>query len=183
MLLIHERLRGEGAHDDTLTLPWDRRQKARQRVVLDSGREAGVILPPGAPGLRAGERLRDDAGGVILVRATHELVTTAHTGDPLKLARACYHLGNRHVPVQVGPGWVRYLHDHVLDRMVVQLGLRIRGERLGFEPEAGAYAGHGHAHAPDGDHGHGHPHDHGHDHGHGADDHTRAPGHDHAHAH
>lgn len=153
MLLIHEKIQGDSPFTETLTLPYAQRQKGRQRVVLDSGREAGMILPPGTV-LRPGDLLRDDQGAVILVRAAHELVTTARTGDPLRLARACYHLGNRHLPVQVGPGWVRYLHDHVIDQMVVQLGLKISGERTVFEPEAGAYSGspsasrgHGHAHA------------------------------------
>lgn len=143
MLLIHEKFQGDSPFTDTLTLPYDQRQRSRQRVVLDSGREAGLFLPPGTM-LRPGELLRADSGAVILVRAAPELVTTARTSDPLRLARACYHLGNRHVPVQVGPGWVRYIHDHVLDQMVVQLGLKIYGERAVFEPEAGAYSGAGH---------------------------------------
>jgi len=155
MLLIHEKIQGDSPFTDTLTLPYDQRQKGRQRVVLDSGREAGMILPSGTS-LRPGDLLRDNMGAVILVRAAHELVTTARTSDPLRLARACYHLGNRHIPVQVGPGWVRYIHDHVIDQMVVQLGLKICGERAVFEPEAGAYSGgnhgaqgsaHAHAHA------------------------------------
>jgi urease accessory protein len=82
----------------------------------------------------------------VRVCAAPEAVTTAHAGDPLGLARASYHLGNRHVPLQVGPGWVRYQRDHVLDDMVRGLGLRVVHESARFEPERGAY--HGHAHPP-----------------------------------
>lgn len=149
MLLIHEKIARLLPSTDRLTLPFEQRQKSRQRVTLDSGREAGLILPPGTV-LRPGDLLAGDDDSVILVCAAHELVTTARTGDPLRLARACYHLGNRHVPVQVGPGWVRYVHDHVLDQMIAQLGLRLTGERTVFEPEPGAYspaAGHAHSHA------------------------------------
>jgi urease accessory protein len=147
MLLIHEKLARLLPSTDRLTLPFELRQKSRQRVTLDSGREAGLILAPGTV-LRPGDLLAGDDDSVILVCAALELVTTARTGDPLRLARACYHLGNRHVPVQVGPGWVRFVHDHVLDQMLAQLGLRLTGERTVFEPEAGAYnqsGGHTHA--------------------------------------
>ena len=67
--------------------------------------------------------------------------------DPWSLARAAYHLGNRHVALQVGSGWLRYLHDHVLDDMVRGLGFEVVVEEAPFEPEAGAYGGHGHSHS------------------------------------
>jgi urease accessory protein len=75
-------------------------------------------------------------------------VSIARTDDALLLARAAYHLGNRHVALQIGPGWLRYLHDRVLDGMVRELGLTVAGEQAPFEPEAGAYGGdhHGRAH-------------------------------------
>ena len=63
------------------------------------------------------------------------------------MARACYHLGNRHVALQIGEGWVRYQHDHVFDAMVTGLGLNVIVEQAPFEPEAGAYSqGHAHHH-------------------------------------
>ena len=69
---------------------------------------------------------------------------------PHHLLRAAYHLGNRHVALQIGAGWVRYQHDHVIDEMVKGLGLDVQVEDTPFEPEAGAYGGHaalmGHAH-------------------------------------
>jgi urease accessory protein len=80
------------------------------------------------------------------------------------LARACYHLGNRHVALQIEPGRLCWLRDHVLDAMVVGLGLRVTQIDAPFEPEPGAYGGgqgHGHARGPD--HAHGHRHHHGHE--------------------
>jgi urease accessory protein len=68
------------------------------------------------------------------------------SGEPLQLLRAAYHLGNRHIPLQIAPGWLRYQHDSVLDQMVIGLGLTLDRQQLPFEPEAGAYQG-GHHHA------------------------------------
>ena len=62
------------------------------------------------------------------------------------IARACYHLGNRHVPLQITQYWVRYAHDHVLDAMIRDLGLLVDHEEAPFEPESGAYSGGGHHH-------------------------------------
>ena len=140
---------------DRLTLPFHARQKARQRVTLASGREAGLKLPRGTL-LRGGDCLLASEGTLIEVQAEAEPVSTVRTDDPQQLARAAYHLGNRHVPVEVGAGWVRYGADHVLDDMLVGLGLAPVAELAPFEPEGGAYA-------------HGEPQDraHGHEHGHG----------------
>jgi urease accessory protein len=79
------------------------------------------------------------------------------------MARVCYHLGNRHVPLQIEPEWVRYQHDHVLDEMVIGLGAEVTSETAAFEPEAGAYGGSssGHSHAGH-SHGHHHPDEHRH---------------------
>jgi urease accessory protein len=142
MLMLLEKFRGLGMFRDTLTLPFEQRQKSRQRVVLDSGVEAGIALPPGTF-LHDGDLLRGDGDLLVRVRAARERLSVARTADPLRLARACYHLGNRHVPLQVGPGWVRYAHDHVLDHMLVGLGLEVGTELAPFEPEPGAYAGEG----------------------------------------
>jgi len=84
----------------------------------------------------------------VQVLAAPERVSTVRCADPLLLARAAYHLGNRHVPLQIEAGFLRYQHDHVLDEMVRGLGLEVLIEQAPFEPEAGAYqsAPHGHAH-------------------------------------
>ena len=146
-LQIVERLSEDAPVRATLTLPFELRQKSRLRARLDSGEEVGLFLPRGTV-LRHGDRLRATSGLVVEVRAAPETVSTARADDPLLLARAAYHLGNRHVALQLGSGWLRYPHDHVLDGMVRELGLDVICERLPFEPEAGAYGGghHGHAH-------------------------------------
>jgi urease accessory protein len=141
----------------TLTLPFELRQKSRLHTKLDDGTEAGLFLERGTV-LRDGDLLRAENGAVIAVRAAAEDVSTAHARDAHLLARACYHLGNRHVPLQIGDGWVRYQHDHVLDDLLIQLGLSVKFERTAFEPESGAYGGHGHGHHHDHDHGHDHAH-------------------------
>mgnify|MGYP001316389478 CR=1 FL=1 len=147
-LQIVERLSADLPTRATLTLPFDLSQKSRLRTRLDSGEEVGLFLPRGTV-LRHGDRLRTADGRVIEVRAAPETVSTARTDEPLLLARAAYHLGNRHVALEIGPGWLRYLHDHVLDGMARELGLTVTSEQAPFEPEAGAYGGghhHGHDH-------------------------------------
>ena len=106
--------------------------------------------------LRGGELLADAEGTqLIRVLAAPEAVSTVRCADPHLLARAAYHLGNRHVPLQIEPGLLRFQHDHVLDDMLRGLGLTVDAEQAPFEPEAGAYqsAPHSHSHA----HGHDHP--------------------------
>ncbi len=152
MLNLTEKIAQTDAYDTTLTLPFDVRQKSRFRATLDDGREAGVILARGAV-LREGDCLRAEQGDVVMIKAAQETVSTVYVSDALLLARAAYHLGNRHVPLQITAAWLRYQHDHVLDDMVRQMGLDVVCEQAPFEPEAGAYSGGGHGHH------HGHTHD------------------------
>lgn len=128
-----------------LCLPFEQRCKSRLRAILEDGREVGLVLPRGHV-LRGGDCLASGEGVTVRIRAANEQVTTAHSSDPHLLCRAAYHLGNRHVPLQLGEGWLRYQHDHVLDEMLVLLGLEVMSEQAPFEPEAGAYAGGGHGH-------------------------------------
>lgn len=131
---------------DSLTLPFELRQRSRQRAQLDSGEEVALYLPRGTR-LCHGDRLVSDDGLVVEIRAAQEQVSTLCCDDALQLARACYHLGNRHVALQIGAGWARYLHDHVLDDMLHGLGLDVEVKRLPFEPEPGAYhSSHHHTH-------------------------------------
>lgn len=141
MLQIIGRATGFHAPTTTVTLTFERRQRTRQRLRLDDGREAALMLPRGTV-LRGGDCLYAENGEVIAVKAAAEEVSSAFCSDPLQLARAAYHLGNRHVAVQVGTGWLRYLRDHVLDHMLEEMGLRVRQDMVAFEPEAGAYHGH-----------------------------------------
>ncbi len=133
-----------------LVLPFDLRSRSRFRAQLESGEQVGVLLSRGQI-LRGGDRLLTEDGRTVEVAAAPEWVSTARAADAPLLARVAYHLGNRHVALQIGEGWVRYSHDHVLDEMVRGLGAELTIEQAAFEPEAGAYHG-GHEHG-------GHAHD------------------------
>lgn len=149
----------------TLSLPIDARIKSRQKVTLDDGTDAGLFLERGTL-LRGGDVLTNSENQYVLIQAADETVTTIRCADALMLAKVAYHLGNRHVPLQIEPGWVRYQHDHVLDDMVKQMPeatelVELIVEQAPFEPEAGAYQqGGGH------DHKNGHSHSHSHSHSH-----------------
>lgn len=146
LIKVVEKLSGHavsGDIDDLLILPYDLRQKARQRVTLKSGREAGLFLPRGTV-LKNGDRLATDSGMKLNVVAAQEQVSIAQVSDHLLLAKIAYHLGNRHVAVQVLEDRLIYLHDHVLDEMVCGLGGVVTVARQPFEPEDGAYHGSGH---------------------------------------
>ena len=153
MLEISERIEERtDASSTSLTLPFEQRQKSRLRVTLDNGNEAALILERGTV-LRHGDLLRATNGQVVEVRAASETVSIVSESNAHLLLRACYHLGNRHVPLQIGDGWLRYLKDHVLDDMVRSLGLSVEYQEAPFEPEAGAYQNndrHQHTHS----HGH-----------------------------
>ncbi|MDC5705489.1 urease accessory protein UreE [Vibrio europaeus] len=123
-----------------LSLPIDSRIKSRLKVELDDGREAGLFLPRGHI-LRGGEQLKSQCGMIVEIKAAPEKVSTVYCSDLHLLTRVAYHLGNRHVPLQVEFGWVRYQHDHVLDEMVEGLGAKVTTEDASFEPESGAYGG------------------------------------------
>lgn len=126
--------------DGVLSLPINGRIKSRLKVSLEDGRDAGVFLPRGNI-LRGGQLLQSECGLLIEVTAAPETVSSVYCEDALLLNRVTYHLGNRHVPLQIADGWVRYQHDHVLDDMVVGLGAKVTVEQAEFEPEDGAYGG------------------------------------------
>ena len=132
-----------------LVLPFSDRAKSRLRVTFDNGEDAGLFLERGSV-LRNGDLLLADDGRVVEVRAAMETVSTVRSSNTLMLARASYHLGNRHVALEIGTDWLRYQHDHVLDDMLRGFGLEVTVEQAQFEPEAGAYvsaATHAHSHA------------------------------------
>jgi urease accessory protein len=135
----------------SLTLPLEKRIRSRLRANLDDGREAGLFLERGQV-LRDGDLLASADGLVVQVRAAAEPVSEVACPDPLLLARACYHLGNRHVALQIREGRLRYQHDHVLDELLRGLGLEPSFAEAPFEPEPGAYGGSAHGHP--GSHGH-----------------------------
>jgi len=134
-----------------VTLEHADRQKSRGLLRLDDGTEAALILERGS-GLRQGDRLLADDGVVVAVEAAREGLSIVTSGEPRDLMRAAYHLGNRHIPVQIEASRLAYLHDHVLDDMVRELGFQVSFAAECFEPESGAYggrgaSGHGHSHS------------------------------------
>jgi urease accessory protein len=147
-------------------LDWDVRQKSRFDCTDSWGRHVGVFLARGMVA-RGGDVLVAVDGSLIRVLAAREpvLVITprADGGSPFDLTRAAYHLGNRHVPIELAPDHLKIAPDHVLADMLRAMGLAVLETQAAFEPEAGAYAAAGqHTHS----HGAGQPH-HGHPHGHG----------------
>lgn len=156
MIRLTQKITGPATPDTSVTLPLHQRIKSRLRVTLDDGRDAGLFLERGTT-LKDGELLSGEDGVTVLVRAAAETLSIVRSEDPLLLARACYHLGNRHMSIQIEPGELRYQHDHVLDDMLRGIGLEVSVEQAPFEPEPGAYGG-----SADGHSGHGHSHDHHH---------------------
>lgn len=129
----------------TLTLPFESRQKARLHTKLDNGSEAGLFLPRGQV-LRSGDKLQAETGEVVEIISAHENVSTVTSEDSHLLMRASYHLGNRHVPLEIKPTYLRYQYDHVLNEMIEQLQLSVKQESAPFEPESGAYKHSHHSH-------------------------------------
>src|ERR1700760_199503 len=143
-------------------LDWDVRQKSRIEATDSLGRALNVFLPRGTV-LRGGDVLVCEDGSLVRVKAAPQpvLVVTHCTdhGTPFDLLRAAYHLGNRHVPLELQPDRLLLEPDHVLADMLRGQHLIVNEASSAFEPEGGAYgAGGGHAHGHD----HGHKHDHGH---------------------
>jgi urease accessory protein len=149
MINLIKKLTEKATENATLTLPLSSRVKSRLRAVLDDGRDVGLYLKRGQV-LQNGDLLASEEGIIVKVVAADETVSSVSCDDAWLLARACYHLGNRHVALQINPSRIQYLHDHVLDDMVTGLGLTVKVELTPFEPESGAYSSHassGHKHS------------------------------------
>ena len=131
----------------TLTLPFELRKRSRLLVKLDNGEEAGLFLPRGTV-LRDGDRLAAGDGRVIRVVAAAEDIYRVQATERCTLTHAAYHLGNRHVPVQIGSDALTIERDPVLRDMLEQLGAAVFEMRAPFHPEPGAYGG-GHRHGQD----------------------------------
>jgi len=129
---------------DTVHLSFDARSKSRLLLRLDSGAQAALVVERGRL-LRGGDRVRTLDGREVEIIAAEEALLEASSDDPVAIAKAAFHLGNRHVAVQVMANRLRFLNDHVLEEMVKGLGLRVAAVQAPFEPEGGAY-GHHHAH-------------------------------------
>lgn len=159
MLLIEHLYSGSAAATEQLPLTFELRTRSRLRTKLESGEEVGLFLERGKI-LRCGDKLEGNDGRIVEVVSAPEALMEAASNDPLALARAAYHLGNRHVAVELKIGCLRFAADHVLGEMVRGLGLPVTEIVAPFEPEGGAYGSHG-AHA--------------HPHGHSADGEGRGP--------
>ena len=149
----------------TIELDWDVRQKSRFDATDSQGRQIGVFLPRGTA-VRGGDVLVAEDGSLVRVIAAPQPVLrithcTAH-GTPFDLTRAAYHLGNRHVPIELKPDHLKIEPDHVLADMLRSMHLIVVAVEDAFEPEGGAYGSHEHSHS--GGHSHDHAHDHGHSH-------------------
>ncbi|MGJ3701527.1 urease accessory protein UreE [Variovorax sp. AFSI2.2] len=149
----------------TIELDWDVRQKSRFDATDSQGRQIGVFLPRGTA-VRGGDVLVAEDGSLVRVIAAPQPVLrithcTAH-GTPFDLTRAAYHLGNRHVPIELKPDHLKIEPDHVLADMLRSMHLIVVAVEEAFEPEGGAYGSQEHSHS--GGHGHDHAHDHGHSH-------------------
>ena len=173
----------------TVELDWDVRQKSRFDATDSQGRHLGVFLPRGSA-VRGGDVLVAEDGSLVKVQAAPQAVLVVRHcsdhGSPFDLMRAAYHLGNRHVQLELQPDRLKLEPDHVLADMLRQMHLIVTEAQAPFEPETGAYAavahggqGHGHAHTHGHDHGHGHDHNAAHDHA--APGHVHGPGCGHAH--
>ena len=172
----------------TVELDWDVRQKSRFDATDSQGRQIGVFLPRGTA-VRGGDVLVAEDGSLIRVLASPQpvlVITHCRThGTPFDLTRAAYHLGNRHVPIELKPDHLKIEPDHVLAAMLRSMHLIVREAEEAFEPEGDAYGAHASGH---GSHSHGagapvgpvlHPdaytgQDHGHDHGHDHHDHSHS---------
>ncbi len=153
----------------SVELDWDTRSKSRFEASDSAGRRLGVFLPRGSV-LRGGDVLVAEDGSLVRVMAAPQpLLVVRHCpehGSPFDLLRAAYHLGNRHVQLQLEPDRLQLEPDHVLAALLRQMHLIVSEEHAAFEPEAGAYAagghrGQGHDHGPHPTHdhgGHGHAH-------------------------
>ena len=159
----------------SLELDWDVRQKSRFDATDSGGRHLGVFLPRGTT-VRGGDVLVAEDGSLVRVIAAPQPVLrippcSSH-GSPFDLVRAAYHLGNRHVPIELKPDHLKIEPDHVLADMLRSMHLIVNAVDESFEPESGAYGDHG-----------GHHHGHGHEHGHEHHEHHGHEHHDHGHKH
>ena len=156
----------------TVELDWDVRQKSRFAATDSQGRALAIFLPRGQA-VRGGDVLVAEDGSLIRVLAAPQKVlhitTCAAHGTPFDLMRAAYHLGNRHVPIELQPDHLKIEPDHVLADMLRSMHMTVVEANMPFEPEGGAYGGHvtndghshhHHSHAAGHDHGHTHSHEH-----------------------
>lgn len=138
---------------ESVELTFDQREKSRLRATMANAEEIGIQLKIGTI-LSHGDKLALADGRIVEVIAANESLHEVRANSAAQLARIAYHVGNRHVPLQVGSEYLLMLPDHVLRAMVEGLGGTVTEVQLGFQPESGAY-GHSHVHHSHDDQGHG----------------------------
>ncbi len=129
------------APTDILELPYDHRKRGRIKAETARGLAVGLFLERGKC-LQDGDLLEAESGEVIQIVAAKEELIVAKANDPLQFAKICYHLGNRHVPLQIGDFWIRFQPDHVLEELCRYYHLEVSKEQAPFQPESGAYGAH-----------------------------------------
>jgi urease accessory protein len=150
MLVIHERITQQSSCDAELELTFEARSKSRLRCFSRTGEEVGLFLERGQPALAHDEYLKANDGRIVRVLAKPEALLHVTCANAFELMRAAYHLGNRHVALQLGDGWLRLPDDYVLKAMLEQLGASVELIEAPYQPEQGAYGGgHHHSHAGD----------------------------------
>ncbi|GAB3465487.1 urease accessory protein UreE [Azotobacter salinestris] len=148
MLMIRQRTAARPDWDAELELTFEARSKSRLRCFTTAGEDVGLFLERGQPALADGDFLQAEDGRLVRVRARPEKLLHVTCTSAFELTRAAYHLGNRHVALQLGDGWLRLLDDYVLKDMLLQLGAQVEAIEAPFQPEQGAYGGgHHHSHA------------------------------------
>ena len=173
---------------ETISLPFLQRSKSRQLAFLENGEEVTIILNRGSV-MRGGDVLVDDNSQFILVKAADEKLLRVTAKNSFDLMRAAYHLGNRHIPIEIHRDYLQLEFDPVLSDMLKKIGVSVVVENHPFEPEHGAYGG-GHKHGHDQtyeedyalaqavfhehDHDHSHNHDHCEHHDHSSHQHTKS---------
>lgn len=150
MLVIHQRIKPQDTWDAEIHLIYEARTKSRLRCFSAENEDVGLFLERGQPPLHDGDFLQAQDGRVVRVYARPEQLLHVTCASAFELTRAAYHLGNRHVALQVGDGWLRLLDDYVLKAMLEQLHATVVTVQAPFQPEHGAYGG-GHHHSRHGD--------------------------------
>jgi len=151
MMIVEKRIERRAHADVALKLTFEERRRTRQRARLEGGEEVALFLDRGTI-LRGGDCLQAEDGRIVCIVAAAEALMEVTAADAALLARAAYHLGNRHCPVEVGEGLLRFPADRVLAEMLAGLGLEARPVNAPFEPEAGAYAAGHHHHSGEAKH-------------------------------
>jgi urease accessory protein len=135
---------------DRVLIDYDDRHRRRILLRTEAGTELLLDLAQVAR-LRDGDGLALDSGGIVQVRAKPEKLLEIHAHEDGELVRIAWHLGNRHLPVQLLDDRIRIRADHVIHEMVEGLGGHVEEIEAPFDPEAGAYAGGHHHHHHDHD--------------------------------